>query len=103
MSSSAQDIQGHVVIVAHIVAAPGKGDEVEKVIKAVRDSANSNAEPGTLVYRVSRYKEEFAHFEEYESAEAIKAHMSLEPFSKLVEARKAGIIAKLDYAHYKEL
>lgn len=38
-----------------ITAAPGKGDEVEAVIKAVRDAAVSDAEPGSLVYRVSRY------------------------------------------------
>jgi len=102
MSSSAEAIQGHIIIVAHIVAAAGKEDEVADLIKAVRDSANSDAEPGTLVYRVAQFNEKFAHFEEYENAEAIKFHMSLPPFLQFVEARKNGLVAKIDYAHYKE-
>jgi len=102
MSSSADAIQGHIIIIAHIVAAPGKGDEVEELIKGVRDSANSTAEPGTLAYRVSRFNDEFALFEEYENADAIKHHMSLPAFQQFLEARKNGAATKIDYAHYKE-
>jgi len=102
MSSSAEAIKGNIIIVAHIIAATGKADEVAELIKAVRDSANSDAEPGTFVYRIARYDNKFAHFEEYENPEAIKVHMSLPAFQKLIEAKKAGTITEIDYAYYKE-
>jgi len=102
MSNDPAAITGNIVIVAHIDAAPGKGDEVEKLIKAVRDSSVSDVEPGTLVYRVSRFNESFAHFEEYENADAIAKHTSQPGFLALVQAQKDGIISKLDYALYKE-
>lgn len=40
-----------------VTAAPGKGDEVEKVIKGLRDHALGDSEPDNLVYRVSRFNE----------------------------------------------
>ncbi|KAF8302302.1 hypothetical protein DL93DRAFT_2173244 [Clavulina sp. PMI_390] len=64
MTSKPEDIAGHVILVAHLTAAPGKGEEAQAVIRKVMESANSAAEPGTLVYRVSRFNEEFVHFEE---------------------------------------
>lgn len=45
-------------------ADEGKADEVAPYLIAVRDSAISDAEPGTLTYRLVRYKDTFALFEE---------------------------------------
>jgi len=103
MSATPDPFKGHIVIVAHVFAAPGKGDEVQAIVTKLRDSANSDAEPGTLVYRVSRFNEEFAHFEEYENVEATKKHQELQPFQDLLKAKADGIVTKIEFGHYAEL
>jgi len=103
MSATPDPIKGHIILVAHITAAPGKGDEVQALVSKLRDSAVSDAEPGVLVYRVSRYNDEFVHFEEYESAKALETHQTLQPFLNLVQAGKDGIVARVELGHYAEI
>jgi len=94
-----------VIIVAHITAKPGFGDEVAKHMAAIRDAAvgapddpSKKQEPGTFEYRITRYGDEFAIFEKYESAEAIKKHTQ----GPLADLIKAEIAEKVEWKHYQE-
>ena len=47
-----------------MTAKEGRADEFQAALAAVRDSANSDAEPGTLTFRVSRSGNDFMVFEQ---------------------------------------
>lgn len=55
----------------------GKEDEVAGHLRKIQDHSNSDAEPGTLVYRVSKSvngETWFLVYEEYTGAEAMGQH-----------------------------
>jgi len=102
MASTAEEITGRVVIVAHLQAKPGKGDEVAQVISEVRDFALSDGEPGTHAYRLTRFGETFAFFEEYENAAATHEHLKVGLLAPKLLSRKDELIETLEWKYYKE-
>ena len=46
-----------------LIAKPGKGDEVAAGLAKIKEIADSDAEPGTLLYLNSRYGDKFAVWE----------------------------------------
>ncbi|KAF8312286.1 hypothetical protein DL93DRAFT_2168576 [Clavulina sp. PMI_390] len=105
MAASPDAIQGPIIVVAHITAAPGKGDEVENLFKAIQASAHSDAEPGALTLRVSRFGEWFITFEEYLDLAALGAHRETAAFVAFFQAGEpdGGLIVKREVAFYKEI
>ncbi|KAK4697554.1 hypothetical protein P7C70_g8195, partial [Phenoliferia sp. Uapishka_3] len=88
---------GRVILIAKITAKPGKGDDVQAALAAIRKLADSADEPGTHTYRTIRQldgdSDVFMVFEEYELPNGIRAHTSAAPFQAL---GASGNVADLD-------
>ncbi|KAG8931926.1 hypothetical protein FRC02_001948 [Tulasnella sp. 418] len=83
MSATPSPFEGEIIVHVRITVKPGKGDEMAALFDLVRQSANSDAEPGTLEFRVARYGDEFLLFEKYVNKEAIAQHSTTEAFATL--------------------
>ncbi|WFD34892.1 hypothetical protein MCUN1_001736 [Malassezia cuniculi] len=86
---SAPPAQGPFILVATIIAKDkAQADSVSEKLKTIAKLANSDTEPGTLTYRVTRSADEegltFIIFEEYESNDAFEAHKSSAEFQSLL-------------------
>ncbi|KZS87425.1 hypothetical protein SISNIDRAFT_470992 [Sistotremastrum niveocremeum HHB9708] len=81
MSSDLANIKsGHIIVVAEGEAIPGKESQVAKHLTTIAALANSDAEPGVLVYRVVQYETKFVTFEEYVDAASVASHLGSKEF-----------------------
>ncbi|TIA92142.1 hypothetical protein E3P99_00748 [Wallemia hederae] len=78
---------GPINVVAKITAEPAHADTVADLLKQVALVANSDKEPQTLTYRISRGISEqnnrFVVYEEYAAPEALSAHLASPQFQAL--------------------
>jgi len=78
----------------------GTGDRIAEACATIRRSANSDAEPGCLSYRVVRSADDFLLFHKYANQEAIKQHAEAEAFKDFVKVATEIVIE--DSVHYYE-
>ncbi|KAJ3712249.1 hypothetical protein C8R42DRAFT_687414 [Lentinula raphanica] len=83
---------GRLMLIATLRAKPGKEEPLGALIKQVQDRANSEEEPGTFTYRVTRRIDaegkrlsDFVIVEEYAGAAGIKEHTAAAPFKNLIQ------------------
>ncbi|KAF5379600.1 hypothetical protein D9757_009211 [Collybiopsis confluens] len=83
------------MVIATIVSKPDKVDIVEKYMKVVQKRANSDEEPGTFTYRVTRRVDAhgnhlpvFIIIEEYAGAAGMLIHAEAAPLSEFLKAAK---------------
>ena len=69
-------------------AANGRQDELRQYLHRLKERANSDKEPGTLVYRVAEYEGVFGLWEEYANSAALQTYVASHGFIH----RKANII-----------
>lgn len=78
---------GSFMLLAKIKVSQGYATEFQESLKKVSDIANSEREPGTKTYRVTRGLKEDDHtfivIEEYFDLESLVAHASSEEFKTL--------------------
>ncbi|KAL5495487.1 hypothetical protein ACEPAI_950 [Sanghuangporus weigelae] len=86
MASTPDAFPNKVILVAHLSAKPGKGDDLQRYLKAIHKFSNSDGEPGCLTFRTSRYGDKFVVFEEYADKAAIAKHFEGEQFKALIAA-----------------
>ena len=55
--------QSHQLPRWQLQAKPGKGDEVAQILANLKARADSDVEPGTLMYEIVRFGDEFAVWE----------------------------------------
>lgn len=98
--------QGPFILVARFV---GKGesetDELERLLLNTTKRANSDAEPGTKTYRLSRNandKCKLIVFEEYENEAALQAHQAADAY-QAVEKRVSELASSFDIDFLHEL
>ncbi|KAJ4485210.1 hypothetical protein J3R30DRAFT_3696529 [Lentinula aciculospora] len=86
---------GRVMVIATVPVKPEKVQIVQDLLKAAQKRANSDEEPGTLTYRVTRrvnaegeYLPIFVNIasEEYDSIQGLETHMVGPPLRRLMEA-----------------
>ncbi|KAM0750623.1 hypothetical protein T439DRAFT_325680 [Meredithblackwellia eburnea MCA 4105] len=98
-----QKTTGRIILLATITAKPGKGDELQTALAAVRKLSESSDEKGTHTYRTTRQAEAdtdvFVVFEEYDLPNGIPEHTAAQPFQALAGA---GIIADLKIQYFSE-
>ncbi|KDQ09252.1 hypothetical protein BOTBODRAFT_58746 [Botryobasidium botryosum FD-172 SS1] len=82
MSKSPASFSGKFIVSAKLEAKPGRADELQIILSQVKDRARSDAEPGTISYRVSRSGDMFLIFEEYADIRALKAHSGSDFFKE---------------------
>ncbi|EJT45360.1 hypothetical protein A1Q2_05446 [Trichosporon asahii var. asahii CBS 8904] len=98
-----------IVLVAKLRAtSPEAADKIEQGLKAIRDYATSDKEPGCLLYYPARHNEDplaFTVFEEYKDQEAIATHMKTEVFQKFAsdESVFEGGVKGLDLQYYTRI
>ncbi|KAF8602312.1 hypothetical protein BDV93DRAFT_509314 [Ceratobasidium sp. AG-I] len=92
MSTTFDHIPGKIILHGQVVAQEGKADKVQTLLTNIRDYSTSDKEPGCLTYRVNRSGNEFFIFEEYENADAIKAHFSGPGFQALIGEVQTGTL-----------
>ena len=78
---------GSFMVLAKVKISQGYATEFQESLKKVSDVANSEREPGTKTYRVTRGLKEDDHtfivIEEYSGLESLVAHASSEEFKTL--------------------
>ncbi|ESK89872.1 antibiotic biosynthesis monooxygenase domain protein [Moniliophthora roreri MCA 2997] len=103
MAAIPEQIKGKFTLTATVTAVDGKADELQKLLAAARESANSSKEPGTLTYRTSRGvgadSNKFTLFEEYADKEANSVHVQTEACQALA---KSGVIASAIITYAEE-
>jgi len=92
---------GKCVVLARAIAVPGQEEVLAARIKAVRDSACSDAEPDTLEFRINRHENYFAVYQIYLSPEAFDYHKNLPAFQALM-FEKDKVFAELIVKFYNE-
>ncbi|KAG0152370.1 hypothetical protein CROQUDRAFT_85443 [Cronartium quercuum f. sp. fusiforme G11] len=93
------------IVLATVVAADGKADEVQTHLLKIRDRANSSEEPKTLSYRVTKSVENpetFIIFEEYVGHSGYDAHLKSDSF-KALSKEADSILKSLDVKYHLEL
>lgn len=92
LSKIPEGISGPLQLAVHIKAKDGKEQEVAEWLSKIQAYANTDKEPDTNVYRVSRAVEGggawFLVYEEYKNAEAMKHHTQGQDFKTFFS--KAG-------------
>lgn len=81
-----------------------QADKVNELLIEVAKRANSDAEPGTKTYRVTRSADEgltFVVFEEYESAAALEAHQAGDKYQALVPV--ASELQTFDFKFFNQV
>ncbi|KLO20585.1 hypothetical protein SCHPADRAFT_897855 [Schizopora paradoxa] len=86
MSAEASVFSGPIILNAILKGKPGKGDEIAKLLSAIRANANSNAEPGCSTFRTARHGDNFVVFEKYDDQKAVQFHFESKYFKALVAA-----------------
>ncbi|KAJ3744943.1 hypothetical protein DFH05DRAFT_1491562 [Lentinula detonsa] len=86
---------GRFLIIATIRSKPGKEETLAELLKLIQKRANSDEEPGTFTYRVTRridaegkHLSDFVIIEEYDGAAGLKAHMAAAPFQNVIKIAK---------------
>ncbi|KZV96942.1 hypothetical protein EXIGLDRAFT_732016 [Exidia glandulosa HHB12029] len=102
MSATTEGFTGRIILVAELEAKPDKVSELEKVLLAIKASADSDAEPGCLTYRVSKFGTKFVIFEEYENQAAVQLHMGADTFKALVNAIPDTAVGGPKLQYYEE-
>ncbi|CEL56147.1 hypothetical protein RSOLAG1IB_07600 [Rhizoctonia solani AG-1 IB] len=73
-------LTGRFLVIATSTAKEGQADKLEAHLKAVKEHALSDKEPGCFIYSVGRYGNEFVASEGYESQAAFQAHIDSDVF-----------------------
>ncbi|KDQ09160.1 hypothetical protein BOTBODRAFT_179182 [Botryobasidium botryosum FD-172 SS1] len=102
MSADFSHIKGKIILVATIQAKPGKVDAVAKAIAHIRDKVITDAEPGTLTYRVAKADDSVLVFEEYANQDALKVHFAGDRL-KEYEGAIPDIVEKATILYYEEI
>ncbi|KAG8702112.1 hypothetical protein FRC08_003690 [Ceratobasidium sp. 394] len=92
MATSFDGFKGKIILHAQLTAQEGQADKAQALIKAVQADILAGKEPGCLTYRLSRHDNELFVFEEYENANAIKAHFEGSSFKALVAEIEKGTL-----------
>jgi len=101
MSGPPASFTGKILLSVKMEVDADKADIVQSYLIALRDHANTDAEPGTLMYRVSRCGSTFGLFEEYESIAAHSAHQTHLPWLEFVKHALPLIKVTVDF--YEEV
>ncbi|KAL5518750.1 hypothetical protein ACEPAH_433 [Sanghuangporus vaninii] len=86
MSSTPDVFSNKVVLVAHMRAKPGKGDDLQRYLTAIHKFSNSDREPGCLTFRTSKFDGKFVVFEEYANKAAVEKHFEGKQFKAFAAA-----------------
>lgn len=93
-----------IVVVAHLRAVEGKGDELQEEFKKLVPRVVNDS--GTVAYVVHRGVDDpckFFVYEKYESQEALKAHSSTPHFKEFSRAIASLLDGRPDVALYSEI
>ncbi|KAG8690097.1 hypothetical protein FRC11_013847 [Ceratobasidium sp. 423] len=84
MATSPAGFKGPFIVTADIEIKEGHADTFDREFRKVRESANSDKEPGCIEFRTSRHGNKFFAFEQYEDAAALKVHGETDVFKAFV-------------------
>ena len=93
-----------IVVAAKLMAAEGKGDELEQEFRKLVPKVLKD--PGTISYVVHRRVDapnEFFVYEKYESTEALKLHGAAEHFKEFSKAIAPLLGGRPEFGVYNEL
>ncbi|KZT61657.1 hypothetical protein CALCODRAFT_347269 [Calocera cornea HHB12733] len=93
MSDTFEQFKGEIHIIARQTAQPGKADELVALLKGVKASCDSDAEPDCLRYEILRFDHEICVVEKYANAAAIHTHMNTPPF-KFLGTKRAEVVVE---------
>ncbi|MDY6908261.1 MAG: putative quinol monooxygenase [Chloroflexota bacterium] len=93
-----------IVVAATLMAAEGKGDELEQQFKALVPKCLGD--PGTVAYAVHRGLDDpskFLVYEKYASGDALKAHSQTPHFKEFSQAISSLVQGRADIALYQDI
>ncbi|EJT99308.1 hypothetical protein DACRYDRAFT_118053 [Dacryopinax primogenitus] len=91
MSDNLDGFTGEVHIIARQTAKPGKADELVSLLKAIKASCDSDAEPDCIRFEILRWKDEICVVESYKNKEGIMTHLNSEP-TKVLETKRSELV-----------